>query len=89
MCVLIDRTCAQKHDGVVPIISRDAVDGNLRESVLGVNPGEDGTARDWVHRVVHERVHTDKADDIVREIFCGPYVLVIRLTRALFEIKIK
>lgn len=81
---MCDFTCAQEHDSVVPIHSRDAVYCDLREPILGVDPREDGPAGDRVHEVVHEWVHADKANDIIWEIFSGLYAWVICATRTLY-----
>lgn len=76
-------TCAQEHYGIVAILSRDTVYRNLHESVLGVDPREDGSTGDWGHRVVHEWVHANKANDIIWKIFSGLNAWVICATRTL------
>lgn len=82
---MCDCTCAQEHDGVVAILSRDTVYCDLCEAVICVDPREDGPTGDRVHRVVHEWVHADKANDIIWEIFSGLDTWVICATWTLYR----
>lgn len=79
-----DFTCAQEHDSIVAIISRDTVYCNLCKPVLRVDPCEDGPTGNRVHRLVHERVHADEADDIIWEIFSGLDAWIICATWTLY-----
>lgn len=82
---MYDFTCAQEHDSIVAILSRDTVYCNLCEPVLSVDPREDWPTADRVHRVVHKRVHANKANDIIWEIFSAFKTWVICATWTLYK----
>lgn len=77
-------TCSQEHDLILPVLCQNSVHHNLSQGVVHPDACEHGSAGQRVHGAVHQRVEPDETDHLIREVFGGLDLRVIRLAGTLW-----